>query len=150
MSKRDYTKGGYSFPFTIIPKDVITSPSWRALPHSARALAVDLMAQYTGKNNGRLCPAWSVMQLHGWKSKETLDRAKRALVECPYVVKTREGHPPRTAEWIAFTWWTLDFDRSMDVDPKRFPYLNFVAVKRTDPNVGRGAQLSAVSVPRKS
>ncbi|HYC42358.1 MAG TPA: hypothetical protein VEB70_05165 [Noviherbaspirillum sp.] len=137
MAKRDHVRGALPFHFAAVPLDVIRSKEWRGLPHSARALAVDLISQYTGKNNGRLCPAFEVMKAYGWASKRTLIDAKRALVECPFVVLTRKGHPPRTAEWIAFTWWKLDYEKSMDVDPKAFPYLNFLSVERIDPNQGR-------------
>jgi hypothetical protein len=138
MAKRNYDKGVLPFNFAAIPLDVIRSPEWQALPHSARALAIDLAAQYTGKNNGRLCPAFTVMERCGWTSKRTLIDAKRALLECPFVMLTRKGHPPRTAEWIAFTWWKLNYEQSMDIDPKKFPYLSFGNLERIDPNTGRG------------
>jgi len=138
MSKRDYRKGMLPFQFIPIPKDVLSSPEWLNLPHNARALATDLMSQYTGKNNGRLCPGFQVMKRYGWTSKQTLTRAKNALLECSFVVRTRLGHAPRTAEWIGFTWWKLDYDKSMDIiDPRDFPYLNFIRVERLDPNEGR-------------
>jgi hypothetical protein len=137
MAKRDYKKGGIPFTFAALPMDVIRSEQWQALSHGARALAIDLMAQYTGKNNGRLCPSFEAMERHGWKSKHTLIAAKRALLECPFVVLTRKGHPPRTADWIAFTWWPLNWEPSMDIGPKSLPYLNFVRVERRDPNTGR-------------
>lgn len=144
MAKSDHKKGKIPYPFAAFPKDVIQSHEWQALPHSARALAIDLMAQYTGKNNGRLCPAFTVMERCGWTSKTTLIAAKRVLLETSFAVLTRKGHPPRTAEWIGFTWWELDYERSMDVDPKRFPYLNFVKLNRIDPNEGRGPAPSVV------
>jgi hypothetical protein len=137
MSRRDYRKGMLQFRFVPLPIEVILSREWQNLPHSARALAIDLMSQYTGKNNGRLCPGFPVMQKYGWASKETLSRAKKALLECSFVIQTRLGHAPRTAEWVGFTWWKLDYDKSMDIDPRNFPYRNFVSVERTDPNEGR-------------
>ncbi|WP_292934531.1 hypothetical protein [Noviherbaspirillum sp.] len=137
MAKSDHKKGALPYQFAALPMDVIRSGTWQALPHSARALAIDLMSQYTGKNNGRLCPAFVVMERYGWASKRTLIDAKRALIECPFVVLTRKGHPPRTSEWLAFTWWRLDYEKSMDIDPKAFPYLNFVHAIRPDPNTGR-------------
>ena len=144
MSKRSHTKGAIPYEFVAVPKEVIRSPEWQALPHSARALVMDLMAQYTGRNNGRLCPAFTVMERCGWASKTTLLAAKRALLEAPFAILTRKGHPPRTAEWIAFTWWQLNYEASMDIDPKRFPYLNFVKLTRIDPNEGRGPAPSVV------
>jgi hypothetical protein len=138
MAKREHTKGSLPFEFVALPKAVIRSIEWQSLPHSAMRLAIDLMGQYTGTNNGRLCPAFVAMEKCGWKSKRTLIDAKRALLGASFVVLTRTGHPPRTAEWIAFTWWKLDYEPSMEVNPKHFPYLNFIKLERIDPNEGRG------------
>lgn len=139
MSGSNYRNVKLPFDFVGLPKVVLSSPEWCGLPTGARILAIDLVAQYTGKNNGRLTPAFEVMQRRGWVSKGTLIRAKKALLEASFVVLTRKGHAPRTAEWVGFTWWPLNFERSMDVDPKRFPYLNFQTVQsaRIDPNRGR-------------
>ncbi|MGZ9712989.1 hypothetical protein ACXX82_19545 [Glaciimonas sp. GNP009] len=142
MAKRDYTKGSISYGFVPLPKDIIQSPEWQALPPSAVKLAIDLMGQYTGKNNGRLCPSFVAMEKSGWTSKHTLIAAKRALLDCSFVVLARLGHAPRTADWIAFTWWKLDFEKSMDIDPAKFPYLNFV--KMGHANIGKDQKLHSV------
>jgi hypothetical protein len=140
MAKNSYKKGQISYPFVPIPKAVLTGPEWQKLPHSARALALDLAAQYTGRNNGRLTAAFEAMRRVGWTSKGTLQRAKVALQDATFVMLTRKGHAPRTAEWFGFTWWRLDYESSMDVDPRLFPYLNFMmGAPRLDPNVGRAS-----------
>lgn len=138
MSARDYKKkGAIPYTFIAIPVEVLRSPEYQALPAGAKAMMNDLAAQYTGKNNGRLCPAYQAMQRCGWSSKGTVQRARDALLTASFVVHTRKGHPPRTVDWIAFTWWKLDYDRSMDghIGPKSFPYLNFMEVPDRDPNV---------------
>ena len=132
MAKRDFRKGSLPFEFIPLPKAVLLMREFTELPSSAKALLLDLAAQYSGKNNGKLCPSWEVMKRSGWVSKGTLQRARDALLKAPFVVLTRKGHPPRTVDWIAFTWWKLDFDpRAMDawIDPRRFPYLNFVRLE---------------------
>lgn len=121
-----YKKGQLPYEFVAIPKDVLLSPEWQALGPSAMRLALDLMAQYTGKNNGRLCAAWEALKRQGWRSETTLIKAKRELLECSFVVHTRQGRAPNVAEWVAFTWWKLDWERSMDIEPRGFPYLNFM------------------------
>lgn len=121
-----YKKGQLPYEFVALPKVILQSPEWQALPPNAIRLALDLAAQYTGKNNGRLCPAYVAMQRQGWKSETTLIKAKRELLACSFVVHTRQGKKPRTADWIAFTWWKLDWEKSMDIEPRGFPYLNFV------------------------
>jgi hypothetical protein len=137
VARSDYRKGALPYHFVVIPKDVLRSAEWQRLIPSARVLVFDLMAQYTGTNNGRLCPSWKVMQRCGWKSENTLIPAKRALLDCSFAVLTRQGHAPRTADWIGLTWWKLDWERSMDIGPRDFPYLNFIKVAPTDPNTGR-------------
>lgn len=140
--RSNFKKGQIAYQFVAVPKMVLTSPGWLEMPHSARALALDLAGQYTGKNNGRLTAAFEAMQRVGWTSKGTLHRAKKALQDAPFVLLTRKGHAPRTAEWYGFTWWPLNFDPSMDVDPRQFPYLNFLAAApRIDPNEGRDRAL---------
>lgn len=142
MARSDYRKGALKFPFVVIPKDILMSAEWHALAPRAKVLVFDLMAQYTGKNNGRLCPSWQAMQRCGWNHEGTLIAAKRALLECSFAVLTRKGHPPRTAEWVGLTWWKLDFDKSMDIDPRNFPFLSFMKVAPSDPNTGRAELLT--------
>ena len=140
MGRSDYKKGGLPYNFLAIPKDVIDSDEWRNLPHAARVLLIDIASQYTGKNNGRLTPSFEAMRKLGWSSKTTLISAKRKLLEASFVVQTRKGHAPRTAEWVALTWWKLNWVESMDIGAVGFPYLNFMSLetRRIDPNKGRG------------
>lgn len=141
MARNEHRKGALPYQFVPIPKLILASSEWQALSCSARVLALDLMGQYTGKNNGRLTPSYEVMRRCGWTSRSKLLRAKQALLKCSFAIRTRTGHPPSTAEWIAFTWWKLNYDDSMDpaIDPRDFPYLNFLSVEsaRIDPNQGR-------------
>lgn len=126
MAKRDYRKGELPFEFQPIPKAVLRSAEFQALPSSAKALMLDLMAQYTGKNNGRLCCAFEALQAVGWSHKHTLARAKEHLLECSFARLTRKGRAPRTAEWLGFTWWKLDWQESMEIPATGWPYLNFM------------------------
>lgn len=148
MAKRDYERGGIPYAFVAIPKEVLSMPEYQSLPASSKALLLDLANQYTGKNNGRLTPSMQAMDRCGWASKGTLQRAKAALLEAPFVVLTRKGHPPRTTEWIAFTWWKCDYEKTMDIDPKSFPYLNFLPMRMGDPNTGRDQAKKQSMSPR--
>ena len=147
MARADHRKGGLPYQFIAIPKAILASQEWQQLPAHARVLAIDLMAQYTGKNNGRLCPAWEVMRRCGWKSTHTLIAAKRALLECSFATLTRQGHPPRTPDWIAFTWWKLDFERSMDVEARKFEYLNFLKLPTANSVLQKLHQSAPKSIP---
>lgn len=147
MGKRDYRKGALPFEFQPIPKDVLRMKEFQDLPASSKALMLDLMGQYDGRNNGKLCPAFEVMRRTGWVSKGTVQRAKDALVDTPFAVLTRMGHPPRTVDWIGFTWWKLDYERSMEIDPAKFPYLNFIRMTMADPNTGRAQAKKQILSP---
>lgn len=151
MAKRDHARGSISYEFVALPKPIIRSPEWMRLSLRGRVLAIDLMVQYTGKNNGRLTPSFEVMRRAGWTSKDQLRKARDELLECSFAIRTRMGHPPRTAEWIGFTWWRLDWHASMDIGPDRWPFMNFVTIgsAQIDPNVGREKlNGKTVSVPR--
>lgn len=130
---------GIPYPFVALPKDILHSSEYQQLPSSAKALLLDLASQYTGKNNGRLTPAWSALREKGWASNNTVLSAKKELLNCSFVVMTRKGHPPSTCEWIAFTWWKLNWNEKMDIEAKGFPYLNFLNIQSQsiDPNLGR-------------
>src|SRR5690606_22828212 len=115
------------------------SPAYRALPSAARSLLIPLLMQFTGKNNGRLCVSFVAMQRYGWTSARKLDKAKHELLCTPVVLGTRKGKPPRTAEWVGVTWLALDYEKTMDVDPRAWPYMNFLTIEAgaIDPNEGR-------------
>lgn len=139
MARRDHRKGAISYQFIALPKLILTSGEWQRLTFRGRSLALDLMGQYTGKNNGRLCPGLEAMRRSGWTSKDQIIKAKRELLDCSFAVQTRMGRAPRTAEWLGFTWWRLDWDESMDIKPTSWPYMNFVTIgaSQIDPNEGR-------------
>lgn len=133
--------GAIPYTFAAVPQEVLRSREWIELPPSAVKLALFLVSTYTGKNNGRLCPSWEALRNAGYgMSKRTAIDAKRALLECEWCVQTRQGHAPRTTDWVGFTFWRLNWVKEMDIGPREFPYLNFVKLQQADPNTGRGPQ----------
>lgn len=150
MAKRDFKGASISYQFAAIPMEVLRSPEWVALPPSAAKLAMALVGQYTGKNNGRLCPSVEALQGAGYTmTKPTVIAATRALLECEWCFLTRQGRPPRTTTWIGFTWWKLDWLKDMDIQPREFPHLNFAKPKMADPNHGRGPPPKLISEVKK-
>lgn len=69
---------------------------------------LDLAMQYRGDNNGDLGAAWKVMQPRGWRSEETLQKAKRDLIDQGLILETRKGARPNKASLYAVTWCALD------------------------------------------
>lgn len=89
--------------FFRLPTEVLDSPNFCGLSFKARALLLDLGAQFRGGNNGDLAAPWSWMKARGWKSKDTLTRAIRELLVSGLIEQTRYGglHCPTL---YAVTW----------------------------------------------
>ncbi|GAP67260.1 hypothetical protein MBSD_n2578 [Mizugakiibacter sediminis] len=110
MKSRDRTKykgRRESGTFLRLPTEVLDSPKFRALPHKAKALLLDLGAQYRGHNNGDQCATWSLMQRRGWRSKGTLQSALRELLDAGMIEQTRQGGR-HVCSLYAFTWLPID------------------------------------------
>jgi hypothetical protein len=107
-SGRDRLKGradnGWFFR---MPVAVLDSDNYKALSFKARALLLDLGAQFRGANNGDLAAAWSVMRRRGWKSKDTLQRALKELLAAGMIEQTRWGGL-HCCSLYAFTWLPID------------------------------------------
>ena len=116
---KDKRDGG---TFIAIPRSVIESDAYMGLSAQAKALLIDIFAQYRGDNNGDLCAAWTVMKRRGWKSEETLNNAKKALLRSGLLVETRKGCRPNKCSLYAVTWCTLDYcNGKLDITPQGFP-----------------------------
>ncbi|MFA1262192.1 hypothetical protein ACDI97_12395 [Xanthomonas axonopodis pv. fascicularis] len=135
--KRERFKGRKSGgAFFRVSVEVLESPAFCGLSMKARALLLDLGAQFNGYNNGDQSAAWSVMHKRGWKSKDTLRKALLELLDAGLIEQTRQGG----LHWcslFAFTWMGIDeCGGKLDVKPnavpsnlwrKRMPLLRLVA-----------------------
>lgn len=117
--------------FIRLPHQVIESPAFFALNHAAKSLLIDIAAQYAGRNNGQMRTSFEFMKARGWKSKDTLTRATRELLEHGFIHQTVIGHRPNKASWYAVTWWTLD--RHPGYDPGAAETFERSAYKRWHP-----------------
>ncbi|TQE98162.1 MAG: hypothetical protein FKY71_15255 [Spiribacter salinus] len=77
--------------FTPWPYDCATHWNFHRLSNIAKALLLELMGQWRGRNNGDLTAAWSVLKERGWHSRHTVQRAEAELLETGWIVKTRQG-----------------------------------------------------------
>lgn len=77
--------------FVALPFMVLRSQAFFMLSAHAVKLLFDLLAAYNGNNNGDLCAAWKLMQPRGWKSRDTLDKAKAELEAKQFIERTRQG-----------------------------------------------------------
>jgi len=105
-----------------VPHCVLNGAAYLGLNAYARMLLWDLAAQYRGDNNGDMCAAWKVMQPRGWRSQETLQKAKRDLIDLGLIVETRKGARPNKATLYAVTWCALDHcGGKLDISERAFP-----------------------------
>jgi hypothetical protein len=93
--------------FLALPHAVLASLSYKRLSAHAVKLLCDIGGQFRGNNNGDLCATWSVMQRLGWRSRDTLSRALRELLESGLIELTRQGGKNR-CNLYALTWRAID------------------------------------------
>ena len=106
-------KGRNKLPggFAGIPRIVLKNQDYINLPSTAKVLLVELAFQYRGHNNGDLTTAWGVLNKRGFKSKATLSRATKALLDANLIIQTRKGifmNPGSKCSLYALTWLAID------------------------------------------
>lgn len=94
--------------FIALPWAVLDCPAYADLSHPARSLLVEIARQYVRDNNGRLLLSRAYMATRGWKSNDTIAKAKNELLEAGFIFETVKGHRPNRASWYAVTWQRLD------------------------------------------
>lgn len=62
--------------FAALPHCLLASQVYIGLSAHAVKLLIDLLAQFKGFNNGDLCLAWTIIEKRGWKSRDTLNKAR--------------------------------------------------------------------------
>ena len=90
-----------------MPHRVLESEPYTRLSGKGVKLLVDLFAQFRGGNNGDLGMAWTVMRKRGWRSRDTLDRACKELVDNGFISQTRQGGRNQ-CNLYAVTWLAID------------------------------------------
>ena len=103
-----------------LPNDFLNSILYARISTHSLKLLLDLGAQYNLENNGRLVACFSVLKKRGWKSEETLFKARRELEREKIIVETRKGGRPNRASWYALTFFDLDPHRDQDITPRAF------------------------------
>jgi hypothetical protein len=106
-NRRKHTGRAESGGFFALPHAVMASPAFRNLSAHGVKLLCDLGGQYRGSNNGDLGAAWRVMNPLGWRSRDTLTRALRELIDAGLIEQTRQGGLNRCSLY-ALTWHNID------------------------------------------
>jgi hypothetical protein len=122
-SAKDKRPSGRFYP---VPAVVLQSAAYIALSANSKALLMDMLEQYRGDDNGRLICTWAHMhEKRGWKSRDTLDKARTELLIAGFLFETVKGRRPNRASWYALTFFALDAHEDFDASPSVFPYLAF-------------------------
>lgn len=93
--------------FLALPHRLLESEQYARLSAQAVKLLLDVAAQYRGSNNGDLRATWKFMHGRGWRSRDTLLRAKTELLGAGFIEKTRDGSL-RFPALFAITWRSID------------------------------------------
>lgn len=114
MAKRKSTFKTIRGPFIPLSRIFLRH---NAIAHSsalASKLFLDLLAQYNGFNNGDLCCTWKVLKLRGWRSRDSLDKAREELLEKKIIMKTRQGGRNKCCLFAITLFWIDDCNGKMD------------------------------------
>ncbi|SFK65035.1 hypothetical protein SAMN05216302_101187 [Nitrosomonas aestuarii] len=93
--------------FAALPHCLLGSKVYIELSAHAVKLLNDLLAQFKGFNNGDLCLSWSIMVKRGWKSRDTLNKARKELLDVELIVVSRYGDRKRP-HLYALTFFAID------------------------------------------
>ena len=123
--------------FSQLPHAVLNSPDYIGLTYKSKALLVDLVHQYNGKNNGDLTAALGTLQARGWKRSATLTDAVKELMAANLIIRAREGkfqNPHSRCALYALTWQKIDEceGKDLEIRPTSTPPRKFSLEKRSE------------------
>ena len=107
VKSRSDGAGGYGALY----RHIWQHPDYCQLSGNAAKLLMDFACQYNGRNNGDLTNAYSVLSSRGWRSRGTIQRATKELLDARLIVQTREGrfiNPGGVCALYAVSWRPID------------------------------------------
>lgn len=93
--------------FVSLPHGLLNHPTFSDLSGVASKLLLALLSDYAGNNNGQLTATLSRMKKYGFRSKDSLARGLRELIDLRYIVRTRSQHL-RSPALYAVTWFPIN------------------------------------------
>lgn len=144
MSRYRYKKGELEAlgGFVAVPRDVFASKDYKGLSVEAKALLLEVMAQYRGDNNGDLTPSFYVVgETLGW-GKPRHAKAVAELRGTRLIQVTREGKRGSSGitELWALSWFGLDYAHKFDLLPKDFKRFWYRDLPKVNPNAAQDAK----------
>lgn len=129
-SKSRGKKGGGKF--LALPAIVTNCQQFYGLSGSAAKLLIQIGEQFNGNNNGDLQASFNILRHKGWRSKDTLNRAKKELINAGFIEETRQGGfcQPARCSLYALCWHPIHECRGkLDVYPTKTPSLKWRSKK---------------------
>ncbi len=115
MTKKARAPERISGGFGGIPHAVMDCTAFKGAGHIAKALLFELIRQVNGSNNGHLQLSYEwLTKRRGWKSRDTIKRARLELVERGLVLETRKGGLNKGAAQFALTWLPISNSTGLD------------------------------------
>lgn len=137
--------------FVAIPWTVLDCPAYQCLSHPAKALLLEVARQFVRDNNGRMLLSRACMATRGWKSCDTIAKAKAELLDAGFIFQTVQGHRPNKASWYAVTWRALDkmqgYDAGTDQLFRRGAYQQNMPLKNASLTPPAGAGKARIAPP---
>lgn len=147
--------------FVTLPHICLQHKNFAVLSPCAVKLLIDLYADYRGCNNGDLCCSWALMRKKGWKSRDTLNKARKELLYHNWILCSRQGGKNR-ASLYAVTFISIDYCKGkLDIQETSTPPGNWKnekkltwkeaekESKKTESLARQACQLSTPIVPMK-
>jgi hypothetical protein len=106
--------------YTPLVHVVLDSVAMKGASHTARSLLLELLRQHTGGNNGHLHLAQGWLRKRGWKSGDTIQRAKRELIERNLIVQTKQGGLNAGPCRFALTWLPIANFVGLELRPAEY------------------------------
>ena len=117
MARKHPKKTGGTF--LMLPHYVLRHKLFGTLAGNSVKLFIELAKEYNGSNNGDLSATFSTLKQRGFKSKGTLDRALKELMDKGFIQKTRQGSKNKCSLY-GLSFHRLDeCDGKMDVNPTK-------------------------------
>ncbi len=142
VKSRSDGAGGYGALY----RHIWQHPDYCQLSGNAAKLLMDFACQYNGRNNGDLTNAYSVLSSRGWRSRGTIQRATKELLDARLIVQTREGrfiNPGGVCALYAVSWRPIDDcpGKGLSIGPSNTPPRKFSLEnsKNACPEIGQGS-----------
>jgi len=123
------------------PLSVADSDAFLLCSSLAKALMFELLRQHNGSNNGHIKLSRSWLASRGWRSVDSINRARDELLEAGLIVQSRHGGLRNGSHQYALTWLPITGWQGLDITPQEYhpgAYLLPRQKQNGCPTIGQG------------